>query len=127
MRAACLKLDLAFAGIGLDVVEPFQEVDVPRDAAGFAVGNQLQPGRFLLGDDVGDFAVFDRVESLGINFVARPPLARGFECRCAQETADMIGAKRWGSALGHWDFSSSFFPPPERGGRASEAKRVRVR
>src|SRR5262249_585078 len=74
-------------------------------------------------DHAGDLAVFDRLESLGIDFVARAPLARGFECRCAQETANMVGAKGWDGALAHWNFSSFFFPPPQRG--RSRAKRSR--
>jgi hypothetical protein len=101
LRAARLKLDLALAGIGLDAVQLFEEVDVPRHAAVFAVADRLQPGRFLLRDHAGDFAVFGRLERFGVDFVARAPLAGRFERRRAQETADMVGAKRWGVALGH--------------------------
>jgi hypothetical protein len=88
------------------LVQPFEEVDVPRHAPVFSVGDRLQSGRLLLGDHAGDLAVLDRLESFAVDFVARPLLARGFEHRRAQQTADMIGAKRRGGALGHSSLSS---------------------
>ena len=39
LRAAGLKFYFAFAGIGLDIVEPFKKIDVPRQAPVFAVGD----------------------------------------------------------------------------------------
>ena len=99
LRTAGLKFDFALAGIGFDIVELFEEIDVPRHAAVFAVGDRLQSGRFLLGDGAGDFAVFDLVKSLGCDLPEGALLARGLERSAAQQAADMIGAKRWGGAL----------------------------
>ena len=43
-----LELDLALAEIGLDAVEPPEEVVVPERAAELAVGDRLEPDVLLL-------------------------------------------------------------------------------
>src|SRR5262249_23998871 len=101
LRAACLKLDFAFAGIGFDVVELFEEIDVPRNAPVFPVSDRLQSGRFLLGDHAGDFAVLDLAGRCGSQFAARALRASRLERSAAQQAPDMIGAKRRSGALGH--------------------------
>jgi hypothetical protein len=85
LRAARLKLNFALAGIRFHIVEPFQEIDIPRHAPVLTVGDRGQPCRFLLGDHVGDFAILDLLERFG---------------RDSQETADMVGAK-WRSGALH--------------------------
>ena len=114
---AALERDLALADIGLDVVSSRDEVDLPGHAAVFAVGDRLQPGRLLLRDHAGDFAVFDRLESFGVDF-ACAPAARGpsFSAACAgdcrhgrRETVDLV---RWVILV-----YFTIFPHPERGRR----------
>ena len=99
LRAARLKLNFAFAGVSLHIVEPFEEIDIPRHAPVFAVGDRLQPRRFLLGDHAGDFAILDLLERFRTDFATRPLLPRRFQRSAAQEAADMVGAKRRSGTL----------------------------
>ena len=101
LRAARLKLDLAFAGVGLNIVQPFEEIDVPRHAPVFAVGDGFQPHRLLLLDDVFDLAILDVRERFGSDFAARPFVPRLTKRGGAEQAADVIGAKRRCGAWAH--------------------------
>ena len=56
------KRDAGVHDVLLDAVETPEKVEMPPRAAEFAVGDGLQPGGFLLLDDVLDFAIFDRLQ-----------------------------------------------------------------
>ena len=94
LRAGGLKFYFAFAGIGLDVVEPFEEIGIPRDAPVLAVGDGFQPDRLLLADHAFDLAVLDFLERVLGDFAARPFFPRRFKRGRAQQTADVVGAER---------------------------------
>ena len=94
LRAACVKLDLALADIGLDVVEPLEKIVVPGDAPVLAVGHRFKPDHLLLADHAFDLAVFDGRQLVGADLAARAFLAR-FLQRCrAQQAADVVGTER---------------------------------
>jgi len=93
-RLHALELDLALAEIGLDTVELAEEIVVPERTAVFAVGDRLQPDRFLLLDDAFDLAVFDRLQLLGRDLAALALGAGVFQCRGAKKAADVVGAER---------------------------------
>src|SRR5580704_2349989 len=84
------ELDLAFADIRFDVVEVFQEIVVPGDAAVFAVGDRFESGRLLLADDALDLAILDFGQRRGGDFTTLALLARLFQRGSAQQAADMI-------------------------------------
>ena len=96
-----LKLDFALAEIGFDAVERTEKVVVPEGATEFAVGGGLQARLFLAFDDFLDLLVFHRLELIGGNFTPLALGARLLQRRGAQQAADMIGAERRSSALGH--------------------------
>ena len=79
--------------MAFDAVEPPQEIEMPPGTAEFAVGDGLQPDRFLLLDDVLDLAVFDLFELGGADFTFGAALARAFKRGRPQQAADMIGAE----------------------------------
>ena len=54
----------------------------------------MQTNRFLFADDAFDLAILDLFQRLGADFAARAFLPRVFERRRAQQTADVVGAKR---------------------------------
>jgi hypothetical protein len=56
------KGDAAVHDVALDAVEAPEEIEMPPRAAEFAVGDRLQPDRFLFFDDVFDLAVLDGLE-----------------------------------------------------------------
>src|SRR5262245_50837056 len=89
-----LELDLALAEIGLDAVDPAEEVVVPEGAAKLAVGDRLEADVLLLTDDLRDLAVLDRLELLGGDLAALAPPARRFQGGGAQQAAHVIGAER---------------------------------
>src|SRR5262249_25222748 len=103
LRPARLKF---YFDIGLDIVEAFEEVDIPGGAPVFAVRDRLQAGGFLLGDHARHFVIFDLLECCLVDSAAPARLARRLERGGAKEAADMIGAKWRGGALGHSLFSS---------------------
>src|SRR5215831_17202933 len=111
LRPARLKSYFPFADIGLDIVEAFEEVDIPGGAPVFAVRDRLQAGGFLLGDHARHFVIFDLLECCLADGAAPARLARRLERGGAKEAADMIGAKWRGGALGH-----SLFSSPRAGG-----------
>src|SRR3984957_1534879 len=83
----------------LDAVETPEEIEVPPGTAEFTVGDRLQAGRFLLLDDVLDLAIFHRFQLVRRDLALGVALARLFQRRGPQQTADMIGAKRWSGSL----------------------------
>src|SRR5436190_15763740 len=95
-----LKLDLALAQIGLDAVELAEKIVVPEGAAKLAVGDRTETDLFLLANDRGDLAVFDRLELVGAHLAALALSSQLFEYSRAQQAADMVGAERRLSA-GH--------------------------
>ena len=93
-RLRPLEQHLALAVIGLDAVEPEQEIGLPGGAAELAIGDGFEPDRLLLGDHRGDLAVLDGGELRGADLAALMPGARLLEGRRPQQAAHMIGAKR---------------------------------
>ncbi len=93
------ELDALADRIQLDAVETLIEIELPPGAAEFTVGGELQPDLLLLADGLVDLAVLD----FGQLRVGDPALgvlgARFLERRGAQQTADMVGAKRRRVAL----------------------------
>ena len=65
------ELDLALAHIGLDVVEPFEEIEIPRDAPVFAVGDRTcSPTASCLRITPLDLAILDLLERVGGDLAA---------------------------------------------------------
>ena len=95
LRPGAGELDLALAGVGLDLVEVLEKVDVPGDAPIFAIGHGFKTDRLLLADHAFNLAILDRVERIGGHLAAHAQLAGRFQPGGAQQTADVIGAKRW--------------------------------
>src|SRR6185312_14122812 len=89
-----LEPDLALAEIGLDTIEPAEEVIVPERTPEFTVGDGLEANIFLLPDDGRDFPVLDRLQRVGRNLAVLVLYASLFQRRSAQQAADMIGAER---------------------------------
>ena len=75
-------------------VEAPHEVEMPPAAAEFAVGDHMQAGGLLLGDEFGDGLVLDRLERCGIDFAGGEILTRGLELGRAEIGADHVGAER---------------------------------
>ena len=98
------------AGHG-DALQPLQEVDVKERAAELAVGDALQPDRFLFPNHITDGFVFDPAELLLRDFTALASRARVFQMLGPEQTADVLGAKGR-VQQGHW-------APPGAGGAAS--------
>ena len=90
LRSGRGELDLALADIGFDVVQIFQEIVIPGDAAIFAVGDRLEPSRFLLADDTLDLVILDLGQRLRGNFAAFALFARFFKRGRSKQAADMI-------------------------------------
>ena len=86
------------AVVGLDAVEPLEEVDVEIGAAEFAVGDPLEADVFLRAHDLADACVLDRAQFLGRQGLGEELLARRPQPLGAEKAADMIGAE-W--RLGH--------------------------
>src|SRR5437762_624944 len=89
------ELDAVVGGVTLDAVEMLEKVEVPPRAAVFAVGRELQPQPFLLGNDLHDLAVLDLAELRGGDLTLLPLGSRILERRRAQDAADMVGTERW--------------------------------
>ena len=101
------KRDAAVHLVALDAVEPPEKVEMPPGAAELAVGDGLQAGLLLLGDDRADLAVFDLLERIGGDLAIGAALARLLQRRGAQQAADMIGAERRLGALHSFSFRLS--------------------
>ena len=56
------ELDAVVGRVALDPAEAFEKIEMPPGAAVFAVGRKLQADLLLLGDDLLDLGVFDRLE-----------------------------------------------------------------
>src|SRR5215471_18586411 len=95
-----LEFDLALAEIGFDAVELAEKVVVPEGAAELAVGDGLQAHLFLLFDDGGDLAVFDRAQLVGADLATLALGARVLQGGWTQQAADVIGAE-WRFGAGH--------------------------
>ena len=66
---------------------------MPPRAAELAVGDPLQADLFLLGDDLADLGVLDRLERGRVDLAASLFRARLLERRGAKDRADMVGAE----------------------------------
>ena len=115
-RLHALELDTVVDFDDLDAVEHAEKIEMPPRAAEFAVGGELQADLLLLLDDLLDLDVFDGFE-LHVGDLALLVLrARLLHRRGAQQTADLVGAKRRLGPL------HGLFPPHdarERDGRGS--------
>src|SRR5262249_24264687 len=78
----------------LDAVETPEEVEMPPGAAEFTVGDCLQADLLLLPDDAFDLAVLDFRQLCRRHLALGTLLARSLQRRRAQQTADMVCAKR---------------------------------
>ncbi len=86
--------DAVGCGGMVHAVEAPHEVEMPPAAAEFAVGDHMQAGGLLLGDEFGDGLVLDRLERCGIDFAGGEILTRGLELGRAEIGADHVGAER---------------------------------
>ena len=109
------ELDLAFAGIGFDVVQPFEEIEIPREAPVFAVGDRFQADRFLLLDDVFDLAILDLALTPRRDLAALALAPRLFERRqsAAGCRRDRRGTAAWHAACSTPHFIGDFDDHPQ--------------
>src|SRR6202021_817428 len=89
-RLRPLEHDLALAVIGLDAVEPEQEIGLPGGAAELAVADGLEPDPPPLGDPRRDLAILDGGELGGADLAALMLGARLLERSRPQQAAHMI-------------------------------------
>jgi hypothetical protein len=75
-------------------LQPLEKVEVKERPAEFAVGNALQPDRFLFLDDFPDGVVFDRAQLVFRNFVSLKARACILETLGPEQAADVVGAER---------------------------------
>jgi len=99
--ARVVELDRGIGGELLDTAELVDEVHVPRGAPHFAVGRHLQPDRLLHAHRRAHGVVLDRAQLVGFETPVRVVGTRLQELRWAQQTADVVGAKRRLSTPGH--------------------------
>src|ERR1044072_1802065 len=99
-----------------------EESEVPPRAAEIAVGRELQAAVLLVGDDLPDLGIFDRLQLFGRDRVHVALRARVLDRGGAQETADVIGAEQRGGAL---HVNPTPLQTPRRCGRASPTARPR--
>ncbi len=90
--------DAAFCLHSLELLE---EIDVEVRAPVFAVGNAGKTRVFLEANDIADGGILDLAQLGATDFVLADAFPRLKQGRGAQETADVIGAKRWFGAYGH--------------------------
>jgi hypothetical protein len=95
------------AALGFDAGELLQEVDVEIRATKLAVGDSLQTKVFLKSNDIADRRIFDGTQLGTVDGTAPVTLAGIEERNGAQETADVIGAKRGRAANSHRDSSEA--------------------
>src|SRR6185503_19427585 len=82
-----MELDALRSAHALAAREMPEEIEVPPGAAELAIGGELQAHLLLLGDDLLDLRVLDRLE-LGRSDLALLALGAGFlQRRRAQQTA----------------------------------------
>ncbi len=93
LRSARLKSDFAFADIGFDVIEPFEEIGIPRHAAVFAVADGFRPAAscFSITPSISRSSI--SLNALGADLAARAFFPRRLERGRAQQAADVIGAE----------------------------------
>ena len=95
-RARC-RTDEADAEIRLvlrDAVEPPEKIEMPPRPAQLAVRDAEQAQFLLLFDDALDLAVLDGREAGRVERSLRAPLPGFLERWRAEQTADVVGAKR---------------------------------
>ena len=83
-----------FAVMGLDALEPLEEIDVEIGAAELAIGDRLEADILLGADDLANAFVLERMQVLGRKLAGGEFLARRLEALGSEEAADMIGAER---------------------------------
>ena len=86
------------AVVGLDAVEPLEEIDVEIRAAELAVGDPLEADVLLRAHDLADARVLDCAQCLGRQGLGERLLARRPQAFGPEKAADMVGAER---RLGH--------------------------
>ena len=89
------------AAARLDPAELLEEVDVEVGAAELAVRDTAQPEVFLELHDVANRGVFHRAQLRARDRAALRLLACVQQFLRPEKAADVIGAKRWASALRH--------------------------
>jgi hypothetical protein len=92
-RLRPLEQHLALALIGLDAVEPDQEIGLPGGAAELAIGDGFEPDLLLLADHRRDRAVLDSPPLSVADLAALVSAARLLEGCRPQQAADVVGAK----------------------------------
>ena len=80
--------------MGLDALEPLEEIDVEIGAAELAIGDRLEADVLLSADDLANARVLERVQIHGRKLAGREFFARRLEALGSQEAADMVGAER---------------------------------
>src|SRR5690349_8538067 len=70
------KLDSGGGGDRRHSGQPAKEIEMPPRSAKFAVCRKLEPDVFLFPDDLFYFAIFDRLQRRGVDFVFRSLAAR---------------------------------------------------
>src|SRR5882724_12746394 len=93
------ELDTVRDLLHLDAVESAEEIEVPPGAPELAIRGELQAAFLLLGDDLPDLGIFDRLELIGRDRAFLAPAPRVLDRGCAQKAADMIGAEGWFGTL----------------------------
>ncbi len=88
------ELDAVVRRVALDPAEAFEKIEMPPGAAVLAVGRQLQTDLLLLGDDLLDLGVFDRLELRRGDLAFLALGARVLQRRGTQDAAHVVGAKR---------------------------------
>jgi len=96
--------------VGIGGCSARQKVEVPPVAPELAVGDALEPDRFLLDHRFADCGVLRGAQRIGAR-LAPPPARAGFgERRRTQQAADLVGAKR---RLRHYFLRAGRFAGPE--------------
>ena len=98
LKPTCCAVGLAeardiFAVMGLDALEPFEEIDVEIGAAELAIGDRLEADILLSVDDLANAFVLERVQVLSRKLAGGEFFAGRLEAFGSQEAADMIGAE----------------------------------
>jgi len=96
-------------GAALDALEPPHEVEVPVAAAELAVGDHVEAGGLLLGDEVADSLVLDGLELGGADHAVVEVVTSLVEHVGAKEAADDVIAERGVVGVGHGGSSLRVF------------------
>jgi hypothetical protein len=87
--------------LGFDAAKLIKEIDMEIGSAEFTIGDALQANILLECDNLGDCAILNRPELLGVDLTTRLLFTGIEQVFRAQEATDMIGAKRRRCASAH--------------------------